>query len=112
MGSLYEKHVEHNRRQYKLKRDIIINALRGAGLKDCTPKSTMYIWQKAPEGINSVDFAKRLLSEDVAIVTTPGSWISTEFNGINPGEDYVRFALVPTIQECKLAAERIRGVRF
>lgn len=106
-----EKHVEYMRHQYKIKMDIMVKALKNIGLKDCTPKATLYIWQKIPNGMSSVEFAKKLLYEDIAIVTTPGSWLSTKFNGLNPGERYVRFALVPSIQECKLAAERLKGLR-
>ena len=107
-----EVHVEQFRRDYKIKRDLIIRALTSAGLENCAPKGTIYIWQKIPKGMTSVEFAKKLLHKDVAVVTTPGSWISKEVNGINPGEGYVRFALVPTIAECKVAAERLRRLRF
>ena len=107
-----ESHVEEMRRQYKIKRDIIIDAMKGLGLKDCTPKATLYIWQKTPKDVSSLEFAKKLLYEDIAIVTTPGAWISKDVNGKNPGEGYVRFALVPSVQECKLAAERIKGLEF
>jgi len=109
---LDETHVEEFRAEYKKKRDIMVNALISAGLEDCTPKAAMYIWQKIPDEIRSVDFAKKLLEKDTAIVTTPGNWISKEINGLNPGEGYVRFALVPSIKECKEAAERIRKLRF
>src|SRR3989338_1697854 len=107
-----EVHVEQFRRDYKIKRDLIIRALTSAGLENCAPKGTIYIWQRCPKGMTSVEFAKKLLHKDVAVVTTPGSWISKEVNGINPGEGYVRFALVPTIAECKVAAERLRRLRF
>ncbi len=107
-----ESHVEKMRGQYRVKRDIIIDALKDLGLKDCTPKATLYIWQKTPKDMSSVEFAKKLLYEDIAIVTTPGAWVSKDVNGKNPGEGYVRFALVPSIQECKLAAERLRGLKF
>ena len=103
-----EKHVEKMRQDYRQKRDILITALKSLGLADCTPDAAMYIWQKTPSGINSVEFAKRLLKKEIAVVVTPGAWISREFNGLNPGNDYVRFALVPTIDECKIAAERIK----
>jgi len=53
-----------------------------------------------------------LLEKDIAIVTTPGSWISKEVDGLNPGEGYVRFALVPSIAECKEAAEKIRKLEL
>ena len=109
---LDEKHVEEFRELYKKKRDIIVNALKSAGLDDCTPQAGIYIWQRVPSGMSSVEFAKKLLDKDIAIVTTPGSWISNKVEGVNPGEDYVRFALVPTVKDCKEAAGRIRKLEF
>ena len=44
-----------------------------------------------------------MLKKEVAIVTTPGNWLSSEANGVNPGEGYIRLALVPTIKDCKIA---------
>ncbi len=107
-----EKHVEEMRASYKLKRDYICKALTTAGLPDCTPKATMYVWQKLPEGVNSVDFAKKLLDPKIACVVTPGDWVSDEVGGVNPGAGYVRFALVPTVHDCKIAAQRIRELEF
>ncbi len=109
---LDEKHVEEFREEYKKKRDIIVNALTSIGLEDCTPEATIYIWQKCPDNVSSVDFAKKLLEKDIAIVTTPGSWLSREVDVANPGEGYVRFALVPTVKECKEAAEKIRKLNL
>jgi LL-diaminopimelate aminotransferase len=101
------RYMDKLRKDYKVKRDLLIKAMVNAGLEKCEPKATIYIWQKCPDGLSSVDFAKKLLTKDIAVVTTPGSWISNKLNGINPGEGYVRFALVPTIEECKQAAKRI-----
>ncbi|MBS3098142.1 aminotransferase class I/II-fold pyridoxal phosphate-dependent enzyme [Candidatus Woesearchaeota archaeon] len=109
---LDEKHVEEMRSSYKKKRDIVINALTSIGLEDCTPKATLYIWQKGPKGMKSLEFAKRLLDKNTAIVTTPGSWLSKDVSGLNPGEGYIRLALVPSLKDCKIAAERIRKLRF
>lgn len=103
-----EKHVEKMRNDYKKKRDILVEALVSVGLEDCTPDATLYVWQKVPKKYDVVSFAKRLLQKDIAIVSTPGSWISNNVNGLNPGEKYVRFALVPTLEETKTAAERIK----
>ena len=102
-----ERHVEKMRADYRKKRDILTGALVSAGLEDCTPDATLYLWQRTPNKINSVEFAKKLLQKEIAIVVTPGSWISNNFNGLNPGENYVRFALVPTLEETKEAARRI-----
>ena len=102
-----EQHVEKSRKDYKQKRDIIVNALTSVGLDSCMPEATLYVWQKTPNGIYSVEFAKKLLQKEIAIVVTPGAWISNNFNGLNPGENYVRFALVPTLEETKEAAQKI-----
>jgi len=107
-----EKHVHELREDYRVKRDIIIEAFTSLGLLECKPRGTIYIWQKVPQGYTSLSFAKKLLEKDVAVVTTPGNWISTEANGINPGEGYVRLALVPDLKKVKLAAERIKGMKL
>jgi aspartate/methionine/tyrosine aminotransferase len=61
--------------------------------------------------MSSVQFATLLLDEKLAIVTTPGSWIAERTaDGQNPGEGYVRFALVPSIEDTRRAAERIRSL--
>ncbi len=109
---LDEKHVEQFREEYKKKRDIMVDALTAIGLDDCSPRATMYIWQRCPSGMSSVEFAKKLLDKEVAIVTTPGSWISKEVDGVNPGEGFVRFALVPSLHDCKEAAEKIRKLKM
>jgi LL-diaminopimelate aminotransferase len=108
-----EEHVEAFRREYRTKRDILCAALVKAGLPDCTPPSTLYVWQQVPKGMSSVQFATFLLDEKLAIVTTPGSWIAEPTAaGENPGEGYVRFALVPSIEDTRLAAERLAALRL
>ncbi len=103
-----ETHVEKMREEYRIKRDVLVEAFRRIRLTDCTPEATIYLWQKVPQGMTSVDFAKKLLSPEIAIVTTPGAWISDKTaNGLNPGEGYVRLALVPSIKNTKEAAKRI-----
>jgi LL-diaminopimelate aminotransferase len=108
-----EEHVRRFRQEYREKRDILCAALVNAGLEDSTPASTLYVWQKVPEGMSSVEFATALLEESIAVVTTPGSWISERTaGGENPGEGYVRFALVPSIEDTRKAARRISELRF
>lgn len=108
-----EGHVEALRKEYREKRDILVKALVQAGLPDCTPEATLYIWQRVPDGMSSVDFAKRLLDPKVAIVTTPGEWLSDPTDsGHNPGEGFVRFALVPSIEKTHEAAEHLRNLKL
>jgi aspartate/methionine/tyrosine aminotransferase len=55
--------------------------------------------------------ATKSLSPEVAIVTTPGSWLSDETaDGLNPGEGFVRFALVPSIEQTKESAEKLKNL--
>lgn len=102
-----EQHVELMRKEYRKKMDIMIKALDNIGLETKVPKATFYIWQKTPSDMGSLEFSKILLKKEIAIITTPGCWISQEVDGFNPGEGYVRFALVPTIEETKEAALRL-----
>ncbi|MDH3324664.1 MAG: aminotransferase class I/II-fold pyridoxal phosphate-dependent enzyme [Candidatus Peregrinibacteria bacterium] len=97
------------RAQYEEKRNIMLDVFREIGLPECESEGTFYLWQKAPEGMTGEDLAMKLIEK--GIVVTPGAWISDEDeNGLNPGLNYVRFALVATLEECKDAAERIRGI--
>ncbi|HOX40462.1 MAG TPA: aminotransferase class I/II-fold pyridoxal phosphate-dependent enzyme [Candidatus Brocadiia bacterium] len=108
-----ETHVKEMRDEYKVKRDILADALVDAGMPDCRPAGTIYLWQKMPDGLSSLDFALKLLQKDVAIVCTPGAWISTPTaDGANPGEGYCRFALVPGVKQTRLAAKRIRTMKL
>lgn len=108
-----DEHVAQMRDLYKTKQEILLSALREMGLEVKEPDSTFYVWQKAPEGMTDVEFATRLLGNDVALVVTPGSLISDECDGgINPGAGYVRFALMPTMEEMKEAAERLKTLSY
>ncbi len=108
-----EKHVAAMREEYRRKRDILVAALTSIGLPDCTPEATIYMWQRVPKGMTSVEFATKLLAPEVAIVTTPGSWLSEKTaDGLNPGEGYVRFALVPSIKDTELAAKKLRNLKL
>ncbi|MBM4397678.1 MAG: succinyldiaminopimelate transaminase, partial [Deltaproteobacteria bacterium] len=57
-----------------------------------------------------LDFAKRLLDPAVCVVTTPGAAVCEPLeDGSNPGERHVRFALVPSLDDVRIAAGRIRA---
>ena len=107
-----ETHVEELRKDYRIKRDVLVDAFSKIGLPNCNPKGTIYLWQSVPEGYTSLNFAKKLLVKDIAVVTTPGSWLSQEAHGVNPGEGFIRLALVPSLEKVKTAAERIKNLKF
>jgi len=107
-----EEHVKKLREDYRKKRDIMVETFKSIGLDDCTPSGTIYIWQKVPKGYSSLEFSKLLLQKEVAVVTTPGNWLSTEAHGVNPGEGYIRLALVPPLEKVTEAAERIKNLKI
>ena len=86
-----ERHVEETRARYRAKRDVLIPAIEAKGWEIVASEATMYLWVIAPE-----DTVERLLERGVVI--SPGSYFGPS------GEGFVRFALVPTLEECKRAA--------
>jgi acetylornithine aminotransferase len=98
-----EEHVEANRALYGRKRAALLGLCERAGLRVAGSEATMYLWVAVPNRETSEAFAERLL-EDAGVVVTPGSYLGPS------GEGYVRFALVPTEDECAEAVERLEGV--
>jgi N-succinyldiaminopimelate aminotransferase len=99
-----EEHVRENRRQYREKFAAVEPLLAGA-VDTALPDAGFYFWAKTR--IADTDFTRRLLIEqNVAVV--PGSYLAREANGVNPGENFIRIALVAPLADCVEAAERLR----
>jgi len=104
-----EAHVEAARASYRARRDIVVPALRDVGCEVFEPEGTLYVWPRVPRGMNGLKFAERLLEPDAAVVVTPGAMLCEPLeDGSNPGEAHVRLALVPSIEDTRVAADRIR----
>ena len=97
-----EAHVARARDSYRRKRDLLLGVLRHKGLRDAGGPATMYLWIAVPEGETSESHAARLLERGVLV--TPGVYLGPS------GEGYVRYALVPTEDECARAAEILEEV--
>jgi LL-diaminopimelate aminotransferase len=107
-----ETHVRATIEEYRRKRDLLARSFVEMGLPDCTPEAAIYLWQRLPEGLGAVEFARRLLDPKVAVVATPGPWIADRCpDGSDPGEGYVRFALVPSYEATREACRRLRENR-
>ena len=99
-----EEHVFQNRELYREKFDAVLNILDGH-LEVSKPDASFYLWAKTD--ISDVDFAQRLFAEK-NITVLPGRYIARTADGINPGENHIRMALVATLEECVEAANRIK----
>jgi N-succinyldiaminopimelate aminotransferase len=100
-----ETHVIENREAYRQKFDAVLEILDGV-LDVAKPEAGFYLWPKTP--INGELFAQQLFSQQ-KVTVLPGSYLAREANGINPGENYVRLALVAPLAECLEAAKRIKA---
>jgi acetylornithine aminotransferase len=89
-----ERHVEEARALYRAKRDALLPVLEAKGLRVAASRAGMYLWVEVEGG--SEAFAERLLEHGV--VVSPGSFFGPS------GEGYIRFALVPSLEDCRGAA--------
>ena len=99
-----EQHVVENRRLYQEKFDRVLPILQQA-FDVRRPDASFYIWLKVPGG-DDLAFAKKLWQE-AAIQVLPGRFLARDTEYGNPGEDYVRIALVADVDTCVKAAETI-----
>jgi acetylornithine aminotransferase len=94
-----ERHVEETRARYRAKREAMVPAIRSRGWEIVGSDATMYLWVAVPD----TDAVARTLLER-GIVVSPGTFFGPS------GDGYVRFALVPTLEECERAAAILRGL--
>jgi len=98
-----EKHVVENRRLYREKFDVALSYLKPV-CEATLPDAAFYLWLPTP--IADTEFARRLyIEKNVSVL--PGSYLAREAQGINPGKNRIRVALVSTLEECAESARRI-----
>jgi N-succinyldiaminopimelate aminotransferase len=103
-----EAHVVENRRLYAAKfaqaTPIVQRALRVE-----RPEAAFYLWAATP--IDDETYARRLYAA-CHVKALPGSYLSRERDGLNPGKGYVRLALVAGEAEVLEAAHRIATLKL
>lgn len=100
-----EAHVRANRRLYREKFDAVLEILEPV-LPVSRPDGGFYLWARTPLADERFTCA---LFEQQHVTVLPGSYLSREIDGLNPGAGHVRMALVATPEECIDAARRIRA---
>ena len=99
-----EEHVRANRTLYREKFDAVLEVLSPV-MDVQRPDGGFYLWPSV--GSDDAAFCRDLyVTEHVTVV--PGSYLSREVDGFNPGAGRVRMALVAPLAECIEAAQRIR----
>ncbi|TDG12387.1 succinyldiaminopimelate transaminase [Seongchinamella unica] len=98
-----ESHVVQNRLRYREKFEAVIDILSGH-LDVGMPDASFYLWPKTP--VSETEFARQLFAGE-HVTVLPGSFLGREAQGINPGANRIRMALVAELAQCVEAAERI-----
>ena len=94
--------LEERNAVYQVRRDAVMAPLKALGLEAQTPKASLYVWCKIPNGANSDQFVLELL-EGAHVSLTPGS-IFGEL-----GRDFVRISLTQPLERIQEAMGRIKS---
>jgi N-succinyldiaminopimelate aminotransferase len=98
-----EAHVAENRRLYREKFAAFFD-LVNPSLPLARPEAAFYYWAAVPGDEEA--FARDLF-QSCAVTVLPGSYLSREAHGANPGRGHVRIALVSSVEEAAEAGRRI-----
>ena len=96
--------VEHIRKTYQSRRDVLVQGLHQMGWMAEKPKATMFVWAEIPDEykpMGSLEFSKRLLTE-AGVAVSPGIGFG------DYGDHYVRIALIENEHRTRQA---LRGIR-
>ena len=88
---------------YQRRRDIILEWLPTIGMTAETPKGSLYVWAKVPEGRTSDELALQLL-EQAGVWITPG----TAFGDY--GDGYMRISICVSEERLREAGERLSAL--
>ncbi|WP_166242098.1 aminotransferase class I/II-fold pyridoxal phosphate-dependent enzyme [Paenibacillus turpanensis] len=85
---------------YEDRRNVFVHEFRQFGWEIPSPKATMFLWARIPEGGTSRQISREIL-QNTGVVVIPGDAFGSE------GEGYVRIALVHDKETLQEAALRI-----
>jgi LL-diaminopimelate aminotransferase len=91
--------VPKNVAVFQARRDAAVASFRAAGFECETPRATMYLWIKLPDGIASAAFTERLLEEQGVVVMAGSSFGAG-------GEGFFRISFIQSPARIAEAAQR------
>ena len=101
-----ETHVQENRAKYREKFSLVTPLLKQV-MEVELPDAGFYLWADVRRsGLSDTEFARRLYAE-YNVTVLPGSYLARTAQGVNPGQNRIRMALVAGIDEGLEAAQRI-----
>jgi N-succinyldiaminopimelate aminotransferase len=98
-----ENHVVRNRQLYRAKFSAVLDIL-GNDLEVAAPQAGFYLWPRTRA--SDAELARDLYARQ-AVTVLPGRFLARTSDGLNPGDNHLRLALVATLDDCTEAAQRI-----
>ncbi len=97
-----DQHVLERRKIFTERMNLAFEILKEAKMIEKKPEAGFYLWCKIPDKYTNDDvrFAKELAERGV--ICSPSSWLSINSKG------YVRFALVPELEDIKTALNIVK----
>jgi len=88
---------------YMERLQVLCTALQHAGMSVSTPKASLYLWARLPEGTESEAFAMKLL-EKTGVAVAPGTFFGPA------GEGHIRVSCTQPTERIQEAARRFRDL--
>ncbi|MEL6889135.1 MAG: aminotransferase class I/II-fold pyridoxal phosphate-dependent enzyme, partial [Pseudomonadota bacterium] len=102
-----EEHVIQNRVQYHEKYDMA-DAILGHVPGYVAPEAGFFLWLPVEDG----EAAALELWQQTGVRVLPGAYLAREIDGLNPGERYIRVALVAPMADTRRGLEAVRDVIY
>jgi N-succinyldiaminopimelate aminotransferase len=99
-----EVHVEANRNLYQEKLNLADEIFKNIENYK-SPEAGFFLWLKVKDGEES----SKTLWTDFGVKILPGKYLGRESFGQNPGDNYVRVALVAPLEEMKSGLIRVKN---
>jgi LL-diaminopimelate aminotransferase len=94
--------VKEMRALYQRRRDLVVDALRDAGVEVASPHATIYVWAPIPAGYESSAAYCEHVLEETGVVVSPGGAYGPH------GEGFFRISLTTPDDRLREAVERLR----
>jgi aspartate/methionine/tyrosine aminotransferase len=103
------EYFNHMARDYRARRDVMVQALSEAGFRFTLPEGAYYIFADFSDLSDQTDTEFALwLAKEVGIATVPGS---SFYHEKELGRNYTRFAFCKKLETLEAAAERLAKMR-
>ncbi|MBM2575301.1 aminotransferase class I/II-fold pyridoxal phosphate-dependent enzyme [Jannaschia sp. Os4] len=105
-----EAHVEANRALYAAKFEAAADILAGVPGAEI-PEAGFFLWLPTPEGLDG-EAATTTLWREAGVKVLPGAYLARDTEAGNPGDRYIRAALVAPLDDTIRGLSRLRDTLY